>query len=172
MEDVARRAGLSKAGVYLYFQSKEALLMALIEAKVAPLARQAKAIAAAGAANPLVALRLLANTAAYKLRDPMVLAVPRLVIAVSGRFPAIVEHYREHVVEIARRALVGLIEAAIAAGAIRRVDPFAVARAFIGPLFFEAMWTHVLRGESALGEPEELIESHFDILLNGLEHRA
>jgi hypothetical protein len=34
------------------------------------------------------------------------------------------------------------------------------------------MWTHVLRGESALSDPQALIEQHFDILLNGLEPRA
>jgi hypothetical protein len=45
-------------------------------------------------------------------------------------------------------------------------------RAFIGPMFFEAMWLHVLRGESALSEPEKLVEQNFDILLNGLERRA
>jgi len=172
MEDIARRAGISKAGVYLYFPSKTALLKALIEAKVAPLARQAENIAAAGQADPLGALRLLASAAAHLLADPRVFAVPRLVIGVSGRFPDIADHYRTHVVEIARAALVRLIEAATARGAIRCADPSAVARAFVGPLVFEAMWTHVLRGESALGDPEKLIEQHFDILLNGLERRA
>ncbi len=172
MEDIARRAGISKAGVYLYFPSKTALLEALIEAKVAPLARQAENIAAAGQADPLGALRQLARAAAYLLADAKNFAVPRLVIGISGRFPEIAEYYRTHVVEIARAALVRLIEAATAHGAIRGADQNAVVRAFVGPLFFEAMWTHVLRGESALGNPEKLIEQHFDILLNGLERRA
>jgi AcrR family transcriptional regulator len=172
MEDVARRAGLSKAGVYLYFPSKDALLKALIEAKVAPLAQQVEAIARAGEADPLAALRILAAAAAVRVADPKLFAVPRLVIGLSGRFPEIADYYRTHVVEIARGALEHLIEAAMAKGALRRVDPRAVARAFIGPLFFEAMWTHVLRGESALAAPEKLIDSHLDILLNGLEPRA
>jgi AcrR family transcriptional regulator len=172
MEDVARRAGLSKAGVYLYFPSKTALLEALIEARVSPLARQAENIAAIGAADPLGALRLIARTAVELMKDAKVIAVPRLVISVSGRFPEIADFYRTHVVERARSALERLIEAAIAKGAIRAVDTRAVVRAFIGPLFFEAMWTHVLRGESALGAPQDLIEQHFDILLNGLEQRA
>lgn len=172
MEDIARRAGLSKGGVYLYFESKESLLKALIEAKVAPLAHQAGALARAGAADPLTALKALARVAAARVADPRLFAVPRLVIGVSGRFPDVADYYRTHVVDIARGALESLIDAAMAAGAIRRVDTKAVARAFIGPLFFEAMWMHVLRGESALGSPEKLIDSHFDILLNGLEPRA
>lgn len=172
MEDVARRAGISKAGVYLYFPSKEALLKALIEAKVAPLAQQASALARAGEADPLTALRMLARVAAARIADPRLFAVPRLVISLSGRFPDVADFYRTQVVEIARGALERLIGLAMDKGQIRRVDPRAVTRAFIGPLFFEAMWTHVLRGESALGDPENLIDSHFDILLNGLETRA
>lgn len=172
MEDIARAAGISKAAIYLYFPGKMALLEALIEAKVTPLADQTASLAAAGMDNPLQALRLLATAAAYRLSDASVFAVPRLVISVSGRFPEIANYYRTHVVERARKALETLIEAGVAAGQIRRVDTAAAVRAFIGPLFFEAMWTHVLRGETALNDPQKLIESQFEILLNGLEPRA
>ena len=172
MEDIGRRAGLSKAGVYLYFPSKMALLEELIEARVSPLAKQAQTMAAAGKDDPLGAIRLLARVAAHRIADPNVFAVPRLVIGLSGRFPQIAEYYRTHVVEKARGALEALIEAAIAKDQIRAVDTDAVVRAFIGPLFFEAMWTHVLRGESALKDPEKLVEQHFGILLSGLERRA
>jgi AcrR family transcriptional regulator len=172
MEDIAKRAGISKGGVYLYFPSKTALLEALIEARVSPLARLAQTIAATGAEDPMTALRMIAAAAAHRLGDPTVFAVPRLVISISGRFPEIAEFYRTHVVDVARGALEQLIEAAMEKGALRRIDPRAAARAFIGPLFFEAMWTHVLKGESALADPEKLIEQHFDVWLNGLEQRA
>jgi hypothetical protein len=110
--------------------------------------------------------------AAHRIADPNLFAVPRLVIGISGRFPEIAKYYREHVVEKARGALEALIEAAMAKGQIRRADKNAVVRAFIGPLFFEAMWTHVLGGETALNEPQKLIEQQFDVLLAGLEPRA
>lgn len=172
MEDVAKRAGLSKAGVYLYFPSKTALLEALIEARIAPFARQAQALAAQGGDNPLEALRLIARIGAHKLSDPAMLAVPRLIIGLAGRFPDIADYYRTHVAEIALAALESLFAQAMDKGLVRRLDTRAAARAFIGPLFLEAMWAHVLRGESAFAQPEALIAQHFDILLNGLEHRA
>jgi len=172
MEDIAKAAGLSKAAIYLYFPSKTALLEALIQAKVAPLARQAQTLALAGHADPLMALRMLATAAAHRIGDANVFAVPRLVIGLSGRFPEIATYYRVNVVEKARAALEALIDAGKAKGAIRNVDTAAVARAFIGPFLFEGLWTHVLGGESALGDPQKLIESQFDILLNGLEKRA
>lgn len=172
MEDIAKRAGLSKAAIYLYFPSKVAVLEALIEAKVGPLARGVQALSASGMADPLTALRMMATMAAHRLSEPGLFAVPRLVIGISGRFPEIAKYYREHVVEKARGALETLIEAAMAKGQIRRVDKAAAVRAFIGPLFFEAMWTHVLGGETALNEPQKLIERQFDVLLAGLEPRA
>lgn len=172
VEDIARRAGISKGGVYLYFASKEALLKALIEAKVSPIAEQVASLAGAAGDQPLNALRVLGQVAASRLADPKLLAVPRLVIGLSERFPEIAQFYRTHVVEKARGALERIIERAMQLGQIRRTNVAAVTRAFIGPLFFEAMWTHVLKGESALGAPEKLIESQFDILLNGLEPRA
>jgi hypothetical protein len=115
---------------------------------------------------------MLATAAAHRLSDPKLFAVPRLVIGVSGRFPEIAEYYRTHVVERARGALEQLIEAGMEAGAIRRADVAAVTRAFIGPMFFEAMWTHVLGGETALNDPQKLVEQQFDVLLHGLEPRT
>lgn len=172
MEDIAKAAGLSKAAIYLYFPSKMALLEALIEAKVSPLAHQAATLAAAGQADPLTALRMLSTAIAALMADPKVVAVPRLVIGVCGRFPEIAEYYRVQVVAKARGALEQLIEAGVAGGKIRKVDAAAAVRAFIGPLLFEAMWTHVLKGETALNDPRKLIEQQFDVLLNGLEPRA
>ena len=125
-----------------------------------------------GADDPLMALRMLATAAAHRMADPNLIAVPRLVIGISGRFPEIATYYREQVVEKARGALETLIEGAMAKGQMRPADKNAVVRAFIGPLFFEAMWTHVLGGETALNDPQKLIEQQFDVLLSGLEPRA
>jgi AcrR family transcriptional regulator len=172
MEDIAKRAGLSKAAIYLYFPSKMALLEALIEAKITPLAAGIEQFAKAGAADPMNALRMAATAAAHRLSDPALFAVPRLVIGISGRFPEIAEYYRTHVVARARAALETLIEAAMARGQMRKADKNAVVRAFIGPLLFEAMWTHVLGGETALNEPQKLIQQQLEVLLNGLEPRA
>lgn len=166
MEDIARRAGISKAGVYLYFDSKEALLKALILDRMAPVTDRAKALA--GASDPAAALRVLGAAVAGLMRDPEFFAVPRLVIGLSARFPAIAEHYRDQVVRVARGALETLIARGVKMGQFRPVDTDAVVRAFIGPLVFEALWTHVLRGESALDDPAALIEAQFDLILNGL----
>ncbi len=168
MDDIAKRARISKGAIYLYFESKDALLRALIDAKVAPMGKQLEELAKAGAANPTMAVKLLANAAAVRLADPAIIAVPRLMIGLSARFPDLAEFYRARVVEPARAALEAMIRAGIAKGEFRAVDPAAAARAFIGPLFFEAMWTHVLRGESAFEKPGLFVESQLNLLFEGL----
>ena len=49
VEDIARRAGLSKGAVYLYFPSKEAMLNALVEQSAGTLAKAAERLVAVGA---------------------------------------------------------------------------------------------------------------------------
>jgi AcrR family transcriptional regulator len=168
MEDVARRAGLSKAGVYLYFESKEALLKALIETKMAPIAQQARDIAAAGVENPRSALETMLRVMIMRLCDPKNVAVPRLVLAVAPRFPEIAEHYRTRVIELGRSALETLVAQGVASGDFRPIDPSAAARAFIGPVFFEALWTHVFGGKSGFEDPERMVRNQLDVILNGI----
>lgn len=143
VEDVAARAGLSKAAVYLYFESKSALLQALIRRHVAPVAQAAAAMAAAGESDPVGTLRQLVGFVAHRLVDPSVFAVPRIVIGVAARFPDVATLYRTEVIDTARGALVRLIEAGIARGVFRQVDPATAAHALIGPLLFEGLRRHV-----------------------------
>ncbi len=168
MDDIAARAGISKAGVYLYFDSKEALLRALISREISPIAAQLTAIAEAGAADPEATLRLMATAAIERLSDQRFFAVPRLIIAISGRFPDIADFYRTEIVETAMAALAKLVTAGIDKGVFRPVDPVLTVRAIIGPVMFAALWRHVLRGDLDI-PPAKVIEGQVDLLLNGLK---
>jgi len=168
MDDIAARAGISKAGVYLYFDSKEALLRALISREISPIAAQLTAIAEAGAADPEATLRLMATAAIERLSDQRFFAVPRLIIAISGRFPDIADFYRTEIVETAMAALAKLVTAGIDKGVFRPVDPVLAVRAIIGPVMFAALWRHVLRGDLDI-PPAKVIEGQVDLLLNGLK---
>ncbi len=168
MDDIARQAGISKAGVYLYFDSKEALLRALIDREIAPIATQLAAFAEAGGADPEGTLHLMATAAIERLSDQRFFAVPRLIIAISGRFPDIADYYRATIVERAIAALAGLVATGVSKGVFRPVDPVLAVRAIIGPVMFAAMWRHVLRGDTDV-PPAKVIEGQIDLLLNGLK---
>ncbi len=167
MDDVAAEAGLSKAGIYLYFPSKDALLEALIEREVAPVAERIRALSAAGMADPAATLRAVMSFAAGNLLNGRVLQVPRLVIAVSNRFPQITERYRTRVIDVALSGAEALFAAGVTQGAFRTLPPRALVRAFIGPILFEALYAHVMKGGSPF-EIDAIVAQHFDILFNGI----
>jgi AcrR family transcriptional regulator len=167
IEDIAKRAGLSKGAVYLYFKSKEDLLRALIEREAAPVAARVAFLAQAPG-EPVEMLRAIARTVGGAMANPRLMAIPRLVISVADRFPDLREFYRDQVAVQAKSAIEGLIRKGVAKGQFRKVDPHVGARALIGPILFEALWAHVLRGPSKIGT-STWIETHFDLVLSGLE---
>ncbi len=164
IEDIARAAGVAKGAVYLHFASKEALLRALIQRHVAPIAENAAALAAAGMDDPLATIRTLMLTIAPRLRDPKVFAAPRLVISVANRFPEIAETYRVEVFDRVRGALTALVEAAIAQNRLRAVDPAIIVHALMGMAMLDAVRRHVFRDETAAADAAE---RRLDMLLSG-----
>lgn len=168
VDDVARRAGISKAGLYLYFESKEALLRALIEREIAPFARLTRVLADEGKDNPAATIGGIIAAMTTLFENPRMFAAPRIVLSVAPRFPEIGAYYREHVVEEALGAVASLIEAGVARGVFRKVDPVLGARAVMGPLVLQAMWTHVLGGAPSRGSPEERASAQLDLLMQGM----
>lgn len=167
MDDIAAKAGLSKAGVYLYFESKEALLRALIERHVAPISERAAALAAAGQPDPEGALRAIVAMAASRIADPSLFAIPRLVISISARFPDIAALYRDRVVRPAWRALTGLIEAGIRQGRFAPIDPACAVRALMGPIIMEALRRHAL-GDADAADWERWPMAQLDFALRAM----
>ncbi len=80
VEDIARRAGLSKGAVYLYFPSKEAILEALVRRAIVPITDMAAAALDRFEGTPREALQLLFGLMADQLADPRVIAIPKLIM--------------------------------------------------------------------------------------------
>jgi AcrR family transcriptional regulator len=171
MDDIAARAGISKAGVYLYFDSKLDLLKALISREVAPITGRAAMLAEAGTADPEATLRLIVQTIIGVMMQPRVFAIPRLMFAISNRFPEIADFYRTEALEHAMKAVRGLVAAGVEKGVFREVDPDLALRSIIGPVMFTAIWHHVLRGQPDK-DPAAVARHLVDLILNGLRRSA
>lgn len=171
VEDIAARAGISKAGVYLYFDAKEDILRALIEREIAPIARKAHQLAEEGVDDPATTLGAIIAGLSAVVSNPRVFAVPRIVLSVSGRFPEIGAYYRKHVVEHGLAAMETLHRAGVERGLFRGVDSGMVARTAIGSTFLYALWLHVLGGEPDDRKPTERAREQLDLLMNGLKAR-
>tara|TARA_R110000868_G_scaffold120773_4_gene320621 strand:+ start:44 stop:688 length:645 start_codon:yes stop_codon:yes gene_type:complete len=174
VEDIARRAGLSKGAVYLYFASKEAMLNALVERSAGALARSLETYVATEApADPDAALRGILRFLFTAMNSAEISAAPRLVLTEAHRFPGLAAYYREHVLDIARRSMRRLLEIAIEQGEFRDVDTDAFIRVMAGPgIIHMAMVNIFSLPPQHLTDPVELADAIADILLYGLKPRS
>ncbi|MGP3697248.1 TetR/AcrR family transcriptional regulator [Rhodobacter sp. NSM] len=167
VEQIARHAGLSKAAVYLYFPSKQALLTGLVRRAIVPVADEALSWISAYRGDPRPLIRRLASLLSGKLADPKVFAVPSLVLREAAATPEIAAMYRAEVLDRMLPALAGLIAQGIDAGHLRPVDPELAVRSLVGPIFIHLLLFNVF----GIGDPdlEPLLDTHLALLFAGLE---
>ena len=170
LEDIASRAGLSKAAIYLYFKDKISLLQALVQATAGPnLALVAGMIAAhQGPVAPL--LRQILSVMAGRMSETRLPDLIKLVISESRAHPEIGRFYLENVVGKALPMLQSLIERGIASGEFCAVDPRLTVKCLIGPMLLGALWKSVFQPIGA--EPldiEALARHHADFIVRALQ---
>src|SRR5687767_3950067 len=78
VDDIARRAGISKGAVYLYFPSKEAILEGLVRRAIVPVAETIIARAAAFEGDPRIVITQGLRLLAQRLHEPRLLAIPKI----------------------------------------------------------------------------------------------
>lgn len=143
MDDVAARAGLSKAAIYLYFPDKTALLAAVVKQAVAGNFQLVEASIAAHPGPAGALLEMLLHRMAGLMRETRLPDLAKLVIAESRAQPEIGRLWLEHVIDRALPLIAGLIARGVAAGEFRAVDPGLTARCVVGPMLLAALWRSV-----------------------------
>ena len=159
LEDVARRAGVSKGTLYLYFDSKEALFREMVRAKVvAALAHAEEAVRTFdGSSREL--LVILISSMYRRLRDDGMARVGRVVQAELPSFPELAQFYFEEVILRSRRLVSRVLERGVESGEFREVSHGFAARGLASLLvhtaqlqcFFHDFDPDQLSDEAALG---------------------
>lgn len=170
MEDIAKRAGISKGTIYLYFESKEAVFKALarraIGARIAAIAAQLETFA--GTTPELLRMVLTMIGTIASTSDAVVL--PRLVLAEAGNFPELVEFWRKEIIDRGLGVFEAIIRRGQARGEFRALPPEHGARLCVAPLLVIMFWRSVFARFDALPyDYEGLVEAHIQTLLRGLE---
>jgi AcrR family transcriptional regulator len=169
LEEIARRAGVSKGTLYLYFRDKEDLFRAVVRDTVAPnIAMMRRTVEAADPPFEAVVRLLLPRFAELAGAVPIG-AVAKIVIGESRNFPELAKTYYDLVVSQAVALMTGLIEKAQAKGEVRPGDPQLHAMSLVGPMIMGLLWRETL--EPAGGAPvdlHQLARQHADTVLKGL----
>jgi AcrR family transcriptional regulator len=169
VDDIARRAGLSKGTIYLYFPSKGAIMEGLVRRAIVPITETAAAALGAFRGSPRDALLLLFGVMLKSLANPRVLAIPKLVVREVGTFPELAAMYRREVIDRALPLIAGVVRRGIEEGVFRPVDPELAVRSILGPIAIHLLMAEIFGVTPAGGlDLQRLIESHLDILYNGL----
>jgi len=117
LDDVAKRAGVAKGTIYLYFRDKESLFQELIRAMLTPLIGTIEALGAADVPVSVLAERLveLFVREVYETRRKDVI---RLMISEGRRFPKLAEFYYREVLSRIIAAVRALLRRAAARGEV------------------------------------------------------
>ena len=117
LDDVAKRAGIAKGTIYLYFRDKETLFQELIREMLTPLVGSIEAMGAADLPLPDIAAHIadLFMREVYETRRKDVV---RLMISEGRRFPKLAEFYYREVLSRIIAAVRALLNRAAARGEV------------------------------------------------------
>ncbi len=139
MEDIARRAGLSKGALYLYFDSKEALFEAVVDTFAMPNVARLEAVAdQSGGAGALI--DAVTGVAPAIIREGRVPKIAKVLIGDAPAFPGVATAYRKKVIDRVLAAISRVLNNAKNAGEIDIGDPVLAARLIAAPMILSAFW--------------------------------
>lgn len=168
LEEVARRAGIAKGTIFVYFPTKQELFRAVAQSVLIS-NLEGVAGAATDLDRPLSELVPALLAQAARAGESRVPAVLRLLIAEARTFPDLAQIWHEEVVGKLLATLRLAIERAQKRGEIRAGNARLYAFSIIGPMLAGVIFREVFRGTSAqLPDLKELAAQHAMIILRGL----
>ena len=169
LEDIAKRAGLSKGTIYLYFPNKEELFREVIRTSVIAFIARAEAYFEMERDGPL-ALRGWIKGYWSWLKSPVFPVMHRLVTSEIRNFPDLAAFYVTEVIERAQRLVHDMLERGMDSGAFRRMDPSIASRMLSATLVSHAMWYHQKASFKSINNiPEdELVSQITDFFFNAM----
>jgi AcrR family transcriptional regulator len=168
-EEVARRAGISKGTLYLYFESKEALFKEMVRAKFETGIVSAEEFVRTWQGNSPDLLVALMERYWEKVNRPLHVRLSRLVLSELTNFPELARWYYQTIILRGRRVIESVIVRGITGGEFRAVDPPFAARALQTLCVQLAQFRHCFQQyDPAPLSSEELLRGMTDLYLHGL----
>lgn len=169
LEDVAKRAGVSKGTLYLYFENKQELFKAVVRDSIVQSIGEAEISLAASEDSTSDLLRSMMMQWWQEVGATKVGGLAKLMMAESNNFPELAQFYNDEVVTRGSAFMASLVERGIRRGEFRQVDPVLVSAILCAPMNMLMLWTHsMLPCEVKDLDPLAYLDTLVDMSLRGL----
>jgi AcrR family transcriptional regulator len=169
MDEIAKRAGVTKGTVYLYFPSKDDLFRAVVEEMMGPNLEMGERLVAefTGPTAELIAELIRAW---WRVGGGSRIAcLSKLLTGEASNFPALAQYYMDQVVVRTRRIFEAALRRGVERGELRDVPLNDAARLAIAPLVHASIYQRSLLPFDPDGwDMERYLELHIDLFLRGL----
>ncbi|HWZ57934.1 MAG TPA: TetR/AcrR family transcriptional regulator [Gemmatimonadaceae bacterium] len=140
LEDVAKRAGISKGTIYLYFPNKVALFQEMVRQTVGAQIDRVEQELARHTGTAIEQIDAYIRAWWQFNLSPHTQTISRLLISELPRFPELAQFYADEVVVRKVRLLSALIARGVESGAFRPVDPESTARLLGAMMYSYGTW--------------------------------
>jgi AcrR family transcriptional regulator len=168
MLDVAKKAGISKGTLYLYFENKEAIFRAVVQEMMAPRLDEFEEMVKLYKGPSDVLLRKMIKGWWQSVGETRLSAIPKLIVSEAGNFPELAEFFVNTVVKRGRKVFTDVVSRGITSGEFNVYEPRAVARLIVAPLVQLTIWMHSLKVYDENMSNEDFLELHTEFILKAL----
>jgi len=168
VEEVAKRAGISKGLLYLYFKTKEELFKAVIRNFISP---RLDTLTQTLEDSDLTAEEFLRGPFlkfAKSVPKSPVRKLVRLMVAEGPNYPDLVAWYWENVVSRGLSVMRSVIEKGVRNGEFRHSALEEFPHLLISPVIFSVVWTQLFEQHAEL-DTDRFMEGHIDLVLNSIK---
>jgi AcrR family transcriptional regulator len=174
-EEVAKRAGVSKGTLYLYYPSKEELFKAVVRHNMVNLIAEGLEMVGCFEGSTSELLVTLMQIWWERVGDTPAAGIHKIVIAEVRNFPDLAQFYADEVIVPADRLFSGAVQRGIDRGEFRPLPVHEVAHALMAPMIFLSLHKHSFGACPVHGidlDPVAVLKTQLDIALRGLQVRA
>lgn len=170
LDDVAKRAGVSKGTLYLYFDSKEALFKSVIEEGIVSRIEDYEVFMRAYQGTSAELLRDLVFSWWSQIGATKLGGITKLMMSEAGNFPALAKFYHDDVITRGMGLFVYVIERGVASGEFRAVPMEYVPRICAAPVVMLMLWRHSfdLCGAKQI-DADVYLATHTDMLIHAFK---
>jgi AcrR family transcriptional regulator len=162
LDEVAKRAGVAKGTIYLYFKNKEQLFRAVARSLIQK--RFDALVGTFRGTAPELLRELLSRMYSQIVRNDRARSIVRLMLAESGKFPRLSEIYHREIIAPGIKAVRQVLKRGIASGEFRKTPAVEFPQILVAPGILAIVWK-LLHGDRHRLDLNAYLQAHLDFVL-------